>query len=80
REMFAIYGTKFTDSLWNRTDSGYTTVANRSRLLRNQFGDPNLAIIRQQAYFAEASIGFKNFIFFTYTHRFESASVFSADN
>lgn len=80
KEMYAIYGTKFIDSLWNRTDSGYTTPSTRLRLNRNLYGEPNLSITRQQAYFGEVSIGYKNFVFLTYSHRFESASVFTADN
>jgi TonB-linked SusC/RagA family outer membrane protein len=78
-EMYAITGTKFTDSLWNRTDSDYTTPTTRLKLLRNQYGEPNLLISRQQAYFGEVSVGYKNAIFLTYTHRFESSSIFPKD-
>lgn len=77
-EIYSIYGTNLIDS--TSTDSSNTKVSTRQRLLRNAFGLPNLSITRQQAYFGEAAISYNNVIFLSYTHRFESASVFTADN
>ena len=71
-KQFAIFGTKLTDS--SRTDSGNTTLNTRLKLLQNYNGIPNKNIFRELAYFAEASIGYKNVAFLTYSHRFESAS------
>jgi len=71
-KQFAVYGTNLIDS--SRTDSSNTAVNTRKRLLRNYYGQPNVNIFREIAYFGEASIGYKNVIFLTYSHRFESAS------
>ena len=71
-EQFAIFGTNLKDSV--RTDSSNTTENTRRRLLRNSNGLPNVNIFRELAYFGEVSIGYKNVAFFTYSHRFESAS------
>ncbi len=71
-KQFAIYGTNLIDT--TKTDSSNTTVNTRRRLLRNNNGLPNVNIFRELAYFAELSVGYKNFAFLTYTHRFESAS------
>ena len=65
---------------FNPADSNITAVGSRTRLLRNYFGLPNVNIIRELAYFGEASIGFKNVAFLTYSHRFESASPIPAQN
>ena len=43
-------------------------------MVRN--GLPNYRISRQNAYFGEASIGWKNAIFLSYSHRFEESSIF----
>jgi outer membrane receptor protein involved in Fe transport len=77
-EIYSVYGTNLIDS--SSTDSSNTKVSTRSRLLRNAYGKPNLSITRQQAYFGEAAISYNNVIFLSYTHRFESASVFTAAN
>jgi TonB-linked SusC/RagA family outer membrane protein len=71
-KQFAIYGTNLVDS--SRTDSSNTALNTRRRLLRNNSGLPNVNIFREIAYFGEASLGYKNVIFLTYSHRFESAS------
>ena len=76
--MFAIFGTGLKDS--TSTDSSNTNPATRQRLLRNNAGGYNLSISRQMAYFGEAAISYKNVIFLNYTHRFESASIFTAAN
>lgn len=77
-KQFAIYGTNLIDS--TGTDSSNTTPNTRRRLLRNNKGLPNENIFRELAYFGEASVGYKNVAFFTYTHRFESASPIPAAN
>ncbi len=71
-KQFAIYGTNLSDSV--RTDSSNTTLNTRRRLQRNYSGLPNVNVFRELAYFAEVSIGYKNYAFLTYSHRFESAS------
>lgn len=77
-KQFAVYGTNLKDS--TSTDSSNTAVNTRKRLLRNYYGQPNVNIFREIAYFAEASIGYKNVVFLTYSHRFESASPIPAGN
>jgi TonB-linked outer membrane protein, SusC/RagA family len=59
---------------FNPYDSSITSAITRKRLLRNYNGLPNLNIFRELAYFAEASVGYKNYLFLTYSHRFEKAS------
>ena len=76
--QFAIFGNKLKDS--TRKDSSNTTELSRRRLLQNNFGRPNLRITRQLAFFGEASIGYNNLAFLTYSHRFESASPLPAQN
>lgn len=46
-----------------------------SRALRNP-GEYNYMLSRQIAYFAEASISYNNMVFLTYSHRFETSSIF----
>ncbi len=46
-----------------------------NRALRNP-GDFNYSLNRQMAYFGEASISYDNMIFLTYSHRFETSSIF----
>jgi len=65
---------------FNPWDSSITLPGSRTRLLRNVFGLPNLLILRELAYFAEASIGYKDVAFLTYSHRWESASPIPAAN
>jgi TonB-linked SusC/RagA family outer membrane protein len=76
--VFAVYGTNLKDS--SRTDSSNTTLNTRRRLLRNYYGQPNMNIFRELAYFAEATIGFKDVAFLTYSHRFEKASPIPVKN
>jgi TonB-linked SusC/RagA family outer membrane protein len=72
----------FSQAQWDaligsNPDSSLTRESTRTRLLnaiRN--GDYNKSINRQSAYFGEASIGWKNMVFFTYSHRFEESSIF----
>ena len=93
-EAYGILGNHVTDSVvkgvlykngavvtgFNPWDSSITLPSSRTRLLRNAFGLPNLRILREFAYFVEASIGYKNVAFITYSHRFESASPIPAQN
>lgn len=61
-------------------DSTLTRPDSRVRLsnaIRNN--DYNKSINRQAAYFGEASIGWRNMIFLTYSHRFEESSIFAKD-
>jgi TonB-linked SusC/RagA family outer membrane protein len=59
---------------FNPNDSSITAPISRRRLLQNNNGLPNVNIFRENAYFGEVSIGYKNLAFLTYSHRFESAS------
>jgi TonB-linked SusC/RagA family outer membrane protein len=77
-EQFAVFGSKLKDS--TSTDSSNTLESTRTRLLRNNYGLPNLRLYRQLAFFGEAFIGYKNVAFLTYTHRWETASVLPAKN
>ncbi len=77
-QQFGVVGTHMIDS--TRTDSSNTLASTRTRLLRNYFGLPNLSIIRELAYFGEATIGYNNVVFLSYSHRFESASVLPKQN
>ncbi|MBD0365310.1 MAG: TonB-dependent receptor, partial [Flavisolibacter sp.] len=62
-------------------DSSITRPSTRVRL-SNAFrkGESNYSINRQAAYFGEASLGWRNLIFLTYTHRFEESSIFPKEN
>ncbi len=77
-KQFAVYGTNLIDS--TSRDSSNTAPNTRKRLLRNYNGLPNENIFRELAYFAEASIGYKNVVFLTYSHRFEKASPIPTQN
>ncbi|MGQ0738470.1 MAG: SusC/RagA family TonB-linked outer membrane protein, partial [Bacteroidota bacterium] len=63
-------------------DSSATRVGTRLRLNRGLLppgGLFNYYIIRQLAFFGEFSINYKNFAFLTYSHRFETSSIFPKD-
>lgn len=77
-QQFAITGNSLIDS--TSKDSSNTLPASRVRLLRNEKGLPNLNILREFAYFGEATIGYKNLIFLTGSLRFETASTLPAKN
>jgi TonB-linked SusC/RagA family outer membrane protein len=64
----------------NYMDSSVTRPSTRLRLLRNARGEYNLNQLRQQAYFGEAALSFKNYAFLSYTHRFEEASTLPLKN
>lgn len=69
----------FAQLVGNPADSNITNPATRTRLLRNNAGQYNQYIVRQVAYFGEASVSYNNYLFLSYTRRFESASVFPKD-
>ncbi|MEO8820597.1 MAG: SusC/RagA family TonB-linked outer membrane protein [Ginsengibacter sp.] len=77
-DQYAITGNNLIDS--TSKDSSNTLPASRVRLLRNNNGLPNLNILREIAYFGEATIGYKNLAFLTGSLRFESASTLPAKN
>ena len=95
-QQYSVKGTQLIDSLGtgtgamykngqiisriNPTDSNTSLTGSRVRLLRNYFGLPNLNVFRELAYFGEASIGYNNVAFLTYSHRFEIASPLPAQN
>lgn len=64
----------------NYMDSNVTRSSTRLRLLRNARGEYNLNQLRQQAYFGEAALSYKNYAFLSYTHRFEEASTLPLKN
>ncbi len=70
----------FDQIVGSRTDSSITKVNTRVRLLRNNAGQYNQYISRQLAYFGEAALSYNNYLFLSYTHRFEAASVFTKEN
>ncbi len=76
--MFAVSGSKLIDS--SSVDSSNTTPNTRTRLLRNNYGLPNLQIFRDQAYFGEASVNYDNVLFVTFSERWEESSVFPKAN
>ena len=67
-------GSVVSSSSFNPNDSNITATNTRKRLLRNYQGLPNENIFRELAYFSEASVGYKNLAFLTFSERFESAS------
>jgi len=77
-EVYAVSGNNVADP--NRTDTNNTAPNTRVRLLRNNYGEPNLRVIRQIAFFGELALSYKNLLFFNYSHRFESASTLPAAN
>ena len=76
--MYAVNGIRLKDS--TSTDSSNTDPASRVRLSRAAlYGDANYSINRQAAFFGEVAVSYGNFIFLTYSHRFENSSIFPAD-
>lgn len=70
----------FEQVVGSPADSSSTRASSRTRLLRNQYGLPNLNIIRQFAYFGEAAVGYKDVVFLSYSHRLEEASTLPRQN
>lgn len=87
-DQYAVVGNHIADSIvagklykngnvitaFNPTDSNLTIPNSRIRLSRATKGLPNIKIFREIAYFGEASLGYKNLAFITYSQRFEKAS------
>ncbi len=74
-QQWSVTGTNLSDA--NGKDSSITDPATRVRLNNNTLkGLPNYSIRRSGAYFGEASVGYNNLIFLTYSHRFEESSIF----
>jgi TonB-linked SusC/RagA family outer membrane protein len=74
-QMTTVYGTNLSN--FTSKDTNATLVNTRIRnlnMVRN--GLPNYSINRQSAYFGEASLGWRNAVFLTYSHRFEESSIF----
>jgi TonB-linked SusC/RagA family outer membrane protein len=57
-------------------DSTATRTNTRLRLNNARKGLPNYVLNRQLAFFAEASVNYDNMVFLTYSHRFETSSIF----
>ncbi len=76
--MFAVDGTQLINP--QATDSNNTVPGTRQRLLLNNFGEYNVSLFRELAYFGEFTLGYKNLVFVSYSHRFESSSVFPLKN
>jgi len=80
RQLFSVSGTQ--DSI-RSFDSSATALSTRSRLSRNTLygsGNWNLINSLQVAAFAEATVSYKNVVFFTGSIAFESSSVLPKAN
>lgn len=78
-------GVVVTDANFNtvvgaKSDTSITKLSTRLRLLRNNFGLPNLSIQNQFAVFGEAALSYNNLFFVSYTQRFEQSSLFPKKN
>ncbi|MFZ1527230.1 MAG: SusC/RagA family TonB-linked outer membrane protein [Ferruginibacter sp.] len=76
-QQYAVSGSNLKSM--NRTDSSNTDSTTRVRLSNAKKGLPNYSISRQMAYFGEVMIGWKDMIYLTYSHRFETSSIFPKD-
>ena len=70
----------FAQTVGSKSDSAITRLNTRTRLLRNNFGEPNRFVSRQFAIFGEAALSYNNLIFLSYTQRFEQSSLFPQKN
>lgn len=74
-QQYAVTGNRLKDSV--STDSSNTDPTTRVRLNNTQrSGLPNYVQSRQSAYFGEVAIGYKGLAYLSYTHRFETSSIF----
>ena len=71
---------QLSETLPQPSDSNATRLNTRTRLLRNGFNEYNRSVLKQIAYFGEFAVNWKNMIFLTYSHRFESSSTLPAKN
>ncbi len=72
-QMWSVLGSRVVDV--NKRDSNNTDPITRVRLNRNNFGEPNLSQNRSSALFYELSLNYKELVYFSYSHRWESSSV-----
>ncbi|RYE22313.1 MAG: SusC/RagA family TonB-linked outer membrane protein [Sphingobacteriales bacterium] len=78
-QQWSVTGTNLKNQ--SSVDSNNTDPTTRVRLNNNQLKNlPNYSIRRTNAYFGEASIGYNDAIFLTYSHRFEESSIFPKQN
>jgi TonB-linked SusC/RagA family outer membrane protein len=78
--MTLVTDQNFRQVVGSPWDSSITNVGTRSRLAQNNFGHYNKTITEQLAYFGEVGLSYHDFIFLSFTERFESSSVFPKDN
>ncbi len=71
-------GVVITDPSFFNYDSSGTRASTRTRLSRAQknSGDYNYVVNRQVAFFGQFSLSYKSMIYLTYSHRFETSSIF----
>ncbi len=79
RNMYKA-GSIISSANFNPNDSNITAPISRRRLQQNNFGKTNSTIKRELAGFGEVKIGYKNYAFLTYSHRFESSSPLPSQN
>lgn len=79
-QTWSVSGTNLTSM--SRTDSANTDPTTRNYSFNMQFrdGKPDYSIRRQLAYFGEAMVGWNNALFLTYSHRFETNSIFPPES
>lgn len=76
-EMYAVRGTFLKGGYQNGMDSNNTAPTGRVRLNNAQrTGGYNYVLSRQVAYFGEVAVSYKNLAFLSYSHRFETSSIF----
>ena len=73
QQMWSVFGSQVVDI--NKRDSNNTVPITRVRLNRNNVGEPNLSQNRSAAVFYEFALNYKELIYFSYSHRWESSSV-----
>ena len=69
----------FRNVVGDPKDSSITRVATRLRLNNARKGLYNYSENRQLAYFGEVSVNYNSLVYLTYSHRFESSSIFPKD-
>lgn len=79
-QMYAVSGFFLKGDYRFASDSNNIGASGRTRLSNAiRTGGYNLSISRQNAYFGEAAVSYKNLAFLSYSHRFENSSIFPAD-
>ncbi len=78
-QQYSVTGNGVKDK--NNRDSSNTDPQTRRRLNRAiLFGDYNRSVNRNLANFGEAQISYKNMLYLTYSHRFETSSILPEKN